>query len=140
MISNMLRFSPSLFAELEGILSSELPDYNRSRTVNYPQVNMGVTDKSVEIYLFVPGMEASSLDVSLEKNLLSISAERVAEETDNKDAHSRYERFSGKFKRVITLPDDVDPEQTDATYRDGILHISVAKKEETLPRKIEVSV
>ncbi len=140
MISNMLRFSPSLFAELEGILSSELPGYSRNPAVNYPQVNMGVTDKSVEIYLFVPGMEASSLDVSLEKNLLSISAERAPEETDNKDALSRYERFSGKFKRVITLPDDVDPEQTDATYRDGILHISVAKKEETLPRKIEVSV
>ena len=141
MISNMLRFSPSLFEGLDELFA---PDYasfatSRSRLRAYPQVNMGVTDKSVEIYLFAPGMDAEALDVTLEKNLLSVSGERKADDLD-KDAINRRERFVGKFKRTIALPEDVDPDQTEAVYRDGVLHISVAKKEEIQPSKIKVSV
>ena len=138
MISNMLRFSPSLFEGLDELFAPEL--MQRSRVRAYPQVNMGVTDKSVEIYLFTPGMDASALDVSIEKNLLSISGERKQDELDDKDALNRRERFVGKFKRTIALPEDVDPDQTEAVYRDGVLHISVAKKEEVQPRQIKVKV
>ena len=142
MISNMLRFSPSLFDELDDIFATNVPilatTHRHVRT--YPQVNMGVTDKSVEVYLFVPGMEATSLDVSLEKNLLNVTAERINEKKDDTEAISRRERFAGRFKRVITLPEDVDPDSTKAVYKDGVLHISVAKREETLPRKIQVTV
>ena len=140
MISNMLRFSPSLFDGLDEIFNTGFPADRFARRANaYPQVNMGVTDKSVEIYLFVPGMNASELDVSLEKNLLSVAGERVADE-GGEDSLNRRERFSGAFKRTIALPEDVDPDQTEAVYRDGVLHISVAKKEEAQPRQIKVSV
>ena len=138
MISNMLRFSPSLFEGLDELFAPELMQRNRVRA--YPQVNMGVTDKSVEIYLFTPGMDAAALDVSIEKNLLSVSGERKQDELDDKDALNRRERFVGKFKRTIALPEDVDPDQTEAIYRDGVLHISVAKKEEVQPRQIKVTV
>ena len=138
MISNMLRFSPSLFEGLDELFAPELMQRNRVRA--YPQVNMGVTDKSVEIYLFTPGMDAAALDVSIEKNLLSVSGERKQDELDDKDALNRRERFVGKFKRTIALPEDVDPDQTEAIYRDGVLHISVAKKEEVQPRQIKVKV
>ena len=50
----------------------------------------------------------------------------------------RRERFNGSFKRVITLPEDVDPDKVNAAYRDGVLHITVERKEELQPRKIEV--
>jgi HSP20 family protein len=138
MISNMLRFSPSLFEGLDELFAPEL--MQRSRVRAYPQVNMGVTDKSVEIYLFTPGMDASALDVSIEKNLLSVSGERKQDDLDDQDALNRRERFVGKFKRTIALPEDVDPDQTEAIYRDGVLHISVAKKEEVQPRQIKVKV
>ena len=138
MISNMLRFSPSLFEGLDELFAPELMQRSRERA--YPQVNMGVTDKSVEIYLFTPGMDASALDVSIEKNLLSVSGERKQNELDDEDALNRRERFVGKFKRTIALPEDVDPDQTEAIYRDGVLHISVAKKEEVQPRQIKVKV
>ena len=137
MISDMLRFTPSLFEGFDELFAPEL--MMRSRVRAYPQVNMGVTDKSVEIYLFTPGLEASELDVNMEKNLLSVSGERKADELDE-DAINRRERFVGKFKRTIALPEDVDPDKTEAVYRDGVLHISVAKKAEVQPRKIEVSV
>ncbi len=141
MISNMLRFTPSFFEGLDEVFALD-PAFStvRQRDFSYPQVNMGVTDKSVEIYLFVPGMDADSLDVSIEKNLLSVTAERVNEKPEGKDTISRRERFVGRFKRVITLPEDVDPDNTEATYKDGVLHISVAKREDTLPRKINVNV
>ncbi len=142
MISNMLRFSPSFFEGLDEMFNPEFPALAaaRSRIRAYPQVNMGVTDKSVEIYLFAPGMEADELDVTLEKNLLSVSGERKADEQDDEDAINRRERFVGKFKRSIALPEDVDPEKTEALYRNGVLHISVSKKEEVQPRQIKVSV
>jgi HSP20 family protein len=139
MISNMLRFPPSLFEGLDEIFAQDFIPRNR-RVRAYPQVNMGVTDKSVEVYLFTPGMDASALDVSIEKNLLSVSGERKADEADDKEVLNRRERFVGKFKRTITLPEDVNPDQTEAIYRDGVLHISVAKKEEVQPRQIKITV
>ena len=138
MISNMLRFTPYLYEGLNEILAQDFAPRRRERT--YPQVNMGVTDKSVEVYLFTPGMDASALDVSIEKNLLSISGQRKENELDAKETFNRRECFAGKFKRTIALPEDVDPEQTEAIYRDGVLHISVAKKEEVKPRQIKVTV
>ena len=139
MISNMLRFSPSFFDGLDEVLASEVAQRGQ-RVRAYPQVNMGVTDKSVEIYLFAPGMDAEALDVSLEKNLLSVSGERNADVQDDKETLNRRERFVGKFKRTIALPEDVDPEKTEAIYRNGVLHISVTKKEEVQPRQIKVNV
>jgi len=139
MISNMLRFPPALFDGFDDILAQEYLSQNSLRT--YPKVNMGVTDKSVEVYLFIPGMNVSDIDVTIEKNLLSISGERKPEaELVESEAFNRRERFMGKFKRTIALPEDVNPDQTEAVYRDGILHISVAKKEEVQPRQIKVSV
>ncbi len=143
MISNMMRFGPSipaLFEGLDEVLSTDYPAFapGAGRLRAYPQVNMGVTENSVEIYLFAPGMDPAELDVSLEKNLLSVTGERKLEAVDEQ-ATVRRERFAGKFKRVITLPEDVDPGKTEAVYRDGVLHISVAKREETQPRKIQIN-
>lgn len=141
MISNMLRFNPTLFESLNDIFAQDFPVFaERVQMQTFPQVNMGVTDKSVEVYLFAPGVDAANLDISLEKNLLSISGERKVEEAgDDKDVMSRRERLFGRFKRTITLPDDVDIDKTEATYRNGVLHISIAKREESQPRQIKVA-
>ena len=49
------------------------------------------------------------------------------------------ERFAGKFRRVVNLPDDIDPGKVDATYRDGILRVTLAKRESSKPRPIPVN-
>jgi len=49
------------------------------------------------------------------------------------------ERFSGRFRRVVSLPEDADPARVDASYRDGVLRVSVAKRESSLPRRIEIN-
>lgn len=113
----------------------------------YPALNVGHTPQSVEIYAFAPGLDASKLDVNLDRGVLTISGERsptlpeapqgTAEAADKVTVYTR-ERTHGRFQRAISLPDDVDPERVQAHYRDGVLHISVARREEAQARRIAV--
>lgn len=106
----------------------------------FPAMNVGGTPTSVEIYAFAPGVDPAAFEVNLEKGVLMISGERkceVPDETVKAMAHIN-ERFSGRFRRVVSLPDDIDPEQIAARYRDGVLHISINRRAEAQPRRINV--
>ena len=142
MISNMLRFPLSMFDDdLDNWFFPGTRPVGQQTRSAFPPVNVGSTDKNVDVYLFIPGMEADALDVVLEKNLLSISGDRkMAELHDKKEDYFRQERFQGSFKRVITLPEEVDTESAEAVYRDGVLHISMAKLIAVKPRQVQVSV
>jgi HSP20 family protein len=141
MISNMLRFPLSMFDEdLDNWLFPQQRAESRSLRSVYPAVNVGTTDKNVDVYLFVPGADPEALDVVIEKNLLSVSGERKLTQRDDKDVSTRLERFAGEFKRVITLPEEVDADSAEAVYQDGVLHISMAKPVAIQPRQIQVSV
>lgn len=103
----------------------------------YPPINLGTTPEQVDVYLFAAGLDPKSLDISLQQNLLTISGERNGSAGEDVNYY-RKERFDDSFRRLITLPDDVDPEQVEARYRDGILQISVKRREASRPRQIEV--
>jgi HSP20 family protein len=103
----------------------------------YPAINVGASSEQVDVYVFAAGTDPKSLDVSLQQNLLSVSGERKIDIPKEAQLY-RHERFDGSFRRVITLPDDVDPEKVSATHRDGVLHITVQRREVVKPRKIEV--
>jgi HSP20 family protein len=103
----------------------------------YPPVNVGVSPEHVDVYVFAAGLDSKAFDVSLQENLLTIAGERVAGLPDDVEFY-RQERFAGAFRRVITLPDDVDADKVEATYRDGVLHISVRRRETARARRIEV--
>lgn len=108
---------------------------------SFPAINVGVTPEAARVYIFVPGLDMNTLDLSIQRNLLTISGERkVAEPKSGKQAgyHLR-ERFSGGFRRVIGLPEDVDPDQVSAVYRNGILHVTIGKREAAKPRQIQVT-
>ena len=110
----------------------------------YPAINIGGTPKTVEIFAFAPGLDRDKLEVSVDKGLLTIAGERAAERAGDaaaRDAHEhRYanERFSGRFKRVVSLPDDADPARVEARYADGVLRITVQRREDTLPQRIQI--
>ena len=89
---------------------------------------------------FAPGLDPSTIDVSVEKGLLAISGERKPDTPEPSDKVSYYadERFAGSFRRVVSLPDEVDPARIEATYRDGVLRIVVPKREAVKPRRIEI--
>jgi HSP20 family protein len=106
----------------------------------YPALNVGSTPASFEIYAFVPGIDPKSVDVNLDRGVLSISGERKADlpKSDERTTLHTNERFAGRFRRVVSLPDDIDPNGVSADCRDGVLHVSVKRREATQPRRIQV--
>jgi HSP20 family protein len=105
----------------------------------FPPVNLGSTPEAVHVYLFAPGLDRDSIDLSIQGNVLTISGERSTEQPQTETAGFQLrERHSGKFRRTFTLPEDVDPGQVAARYRDGVLHIQVRRHESARPRQIEV--
>jgi HSP20 family protein len=88
----------------------------------------------VEVEL--PGVKSEDLDITFEDNALRIKAERKSPEGERKYWHN--ERVYGEVARVITLPDTVDPESIEAQLTEGVLHLTIAKRPETQPKKISV--
>jgi HSP20 family protein len=104
---------------------------------SFPPINVGATAERVDVYLFAAGLDPKTIDISIQQNLLSVAGVRPIAAQENA-VYYRNERFSGEFRRVISLPDDVDPDKVDAQYRDGILHVSIRRQEVSQPRRIEI--
>lgn len=132
----------SLHQALSQTLSSDgLPDAIRSNAAGgFPPLNVGRTADSVEVYAFAPGLDASSIDVTVERGILKISGERkpVAHQEGAGVHQYAAERPHGRFTRALTLPDDVDNTKVQAKYRDGLLCISLGLKETAKPLRINV--
>ena len=109
-----------------------------ARPGSFPPVNVGSTPERVDLYLFAPGLDPKSLDISIQQNLLAVSGSRKVE-LDEDAEYYRRERFDGDFRRVITLPDDVDPDKVEAKYRNGVLQVTVQRREANRPRQITVN-
>lgn len=139
-------FPRDVFAELDRLQREMREAFDLSPSIRgfgrggFPALNVGGTPQSVEIYAFAPGLDPAKLDVNLDRGVLTIAGERPADlpADDAKAAVHINERFAGRFRRVVTLPDDVDPNGVSADYRDGVLHISVKRRESAQPRRITV--
>jgi HSP20 family protein len=103
----------------------------------FPATNIGATSNAVHVYLFAPGLDPKGFNLSIQQNLLLVSGERRLP-ADEKATYYRQERFDGEFRRAITLPEDVDPSRVDAKYSDGILQVTLQRKEAARPRQITV--
>ncbi len=104
---------------------------------SFPAVNVGQTPERVDVYLFAPGIDPKTLEISIQQNLLTVSGRRELKAEEEADYY-RQERFSGEFRRVINLPEDVDPARVQAKYADGIVQIGVQRRESARPRQIEI--
>lgn len=106
----------------------------------FPTINVASTADSVEVIAFVPGIDPKEIEITVDRTLLSLSGER-RDDAQSQRSGSTYaqERFTGKFRRVISLPEDADPANVQAKFRDGVLHVTVAKREASKPRQISVS-
>jgi len=103
----------------------------------FPPINMGATPDGISLYLFAAGLDPKTVELNIQRNLLTVAGERKI--PVNKEAtYYRQERFGGAFRRVIALPEDVDPAQVEARYRDGILQITARRRESAKPRQIAV--
>lgn len=150
MYPSLLKFPGDLFGEfdnlqrqLERLLGGDAQP-SSIRAVgrgSFPQINIGTTADAIDIYAFAPGVDPSKLEVSVDKGLLTIACERPpveSREAGRKQTVYTQERPVGQFRRVASLPEDADPERVEASYRNGVLHVRVQKREASKPRRIEV--
>ena len=107
----------------------------------FPVINVGTTADTIEVMALAPGLDPAALQLSVDRGLLVIAGERKSQVPEGSDGTSVYaqERFTGDFRRVVSLPDDADPAKVEAAYRDGILRVTVAKRESSRPRRIDVN-
>jgi HSP20 family protein len=106
----------------------------------FPTVNVGSTPDAIEVIAFAPGIDPKEIEITVDRGLLSLAGERRSETSPGQGVNNyAQERFTGKFRRVISLPEDADPTKVDAKFRDGILHVTVGKRESSKPRQISVN-
>ena len=105
-----------------------------------PPVDIRETKDAIEIMAELPGVDAENVDVSVEGNVLTIRGERRQEQVREDETFHRVERSYGMFERSFTLPRSVNAEKVSASYRDGILTVTVPKREEAKPKTVKVQV
>lgn len=105
-----------------------------------PKVDIVENDDNVAMRFEVPGMDKKNIKVGVKDGVLTVSGERKVEKEEKTESYIRSEIHSGSFSRSFTLPDSIDIEKIEADYKDGILELSLAKREEAKPKEIDVKV
>jgi len=104
-----------------------------------PRVDIKEEDTRFVIFADIPGVDPKDIEITMEKGILSIKGERKAEATEQNGKLTRTERSHGSFYRRFALPDSANAEGIQATGRNGVLEISIPKRAETAPRRINVN-
>ncbi len=104
-----------------------------------PRVDIKEEAERFVIYADIPGVEPKDIEIHMDKGMLTLKGERVSEANGETDRFSRVERVHGTFYRRFALPDSANAEGIAATGKHGVLEISIPKKPETTPRRIQVS-
>ncbi|MFO7768993.1 MAG: Hsp20/alpha crystallin family protein [bacterium] len=106
----------------------------------YPEVDIEERSDAFVVEMDVPGMDREELKVTMENNTLVIRGERKQERTGEKQDYHVAERQYGTFQRAFSLPQSVDSSKIRATYRDGVLGITLPKSEEAKLREIDIDI
>jgi HSP20 family protein len=105
-----------------------------------PPVDIYETENELVVKADLPDLEEKDIDVRVENNTLTIRGERKFEKSVNEDHYLRVERAYGPFTRSFSLPNTVSSENIRAEYRNGVLTLHMAKREESKPKQIKISV
>lgn len=96
------------------------------------------TDEHIIVKADLPGMDIANIDINVTDNTLTLTGEKKEEREEKKEQYQVSERRFGSFCRSFRLPGDVKADETDATYENGVLRVSIPKSEGTKSRRIEV--
>jgi HSP20 family molecular chaperone IbpA len=116
--------------EMEGV------ERTRTRRVFIPRVDIYETDDAVILLADMPGVNDDSVDITLEKNILTVTGYLANERENYGLAYREYRE--GDYERTFALSDEVDRNQIEATMKDGVLKLTLPKAEEMKARKITV--
>jgi HSP20 family protein len=103
-----------------------------------PSVDVREEPDRFVLYADLPGIDPQDIEVSMDKGMLTIKGERSSETSSETERFSRVERRYGSFHRRFALPDSADPEGIRASGRHGVLEITIPKRPESAPRRIQV--
>ena len=130
----------SLFNPFEELMNDEFFNGRRNQTQRalQPAVDVREDKEAYHIEAELPGFKPEHVDVNVDNGVLTVTAERRFEKRDEEKGYQRIERRYGTFRRSFTLPDSVNAEQIDATLQEGVLTVRIPKRENAVPRRIQV--
>ena len=144
-------FPRDMFAEMDRLQREMQQAFDLSPTIRgfgrggFPALNVGSTSQTVEVYAFAPGLDPAEMEITLDRGVLTLAGTRksglpATEDSANGNTAAVHinERLAGTFRRVISLPDDADPEAITAKYRDGVLQVTVKRRAAAQPRRITI--
>ena len=121
--------NPGVLNFLNDVLGEDLNRSSISNNKVTPAVNVKETDNSFELEVAVPGLKKKDINIDLEDNVLKISSLNEDEKKEEKDRFKRREFHYHSFERSFTIPEDTDENKIDAKHENGVLFISIPKKE-----------
>ncbi len=143
---NIIKYDPfremrSLQDEVNRLFASNFSrggDNDLMRGAWSPQVDIFENKNEIVLEAELPGMKPEDVNISIENNVLTLHGERKFEKKDESDNFHRVERSYGSFTRSFTLPSTVSSENANAEFENGVLRLTLAKREEAKPRRIEI--
>ncbi len=122
------------------LFTSEETDQSNVVTSQWtPRVDIKEEDSRFVIFADIPGVDPKDIEITMEKGILSIKGERKAESSEQNGKSTRIERSHGLFYRRFALPDSADAEGIKAVGKHGVLEVTIPKRPETAPRRINVN-
>ncbi|MBI2411762.1 MAG: Hsp20/alpha crystallin family protein [Deltaproteobacteria bacterium] len=106
----------------------------------YPAIDCYMKNNQFIVHADLPGVNPKDVDISLTGNVLTIRGERKSEVEEKKEGYLFHETSFGTFERVLTIPEGVDVSKVKATYRNGVLELSMPAKAEALPKKVNIEI
>jgi len=131
-------FANPFFNDVYSILNDSF--VNERAALRSPAANIAETDAQFEIDLAIPGLSKEDIKINLDKNVLSVSADKKTETADENKKFTKREYSYSSFSRSFTLPESADQSKIEADYVNGILKLTIAKKEEAKFQTREISV
>ena len=122
-----------------GYFFGRAPDVPASTTAWNPSVDIFENDNEIVFKAELPGLNAKDIEVKLENNVLMLKGERRFEKETKEENYHRIEREYGTFSRSFALPTAVNADKVSAEYKDGILKVTLPKKEEIKPKPIKIA-
>lgn len=112
--------------------------FGLGRSLDYPHVEMSETDKEIKVEAELPGMDEKDIEVLLTNGVLTLRGEKRSESDDNGRRVS--ERFYGRFERQIALPVDIREDKVKATFKKGVLTLTLPKSEEAVEKVKRITI
>ena len=106
------------------------PSTSSAWSISMPSVDVSESDKEIEVTAELPGIDEKDIDISLAEGVLTIRGEKKSEVEKNEKDYYLQERTFGSIERVVPLPDTIDLDSANATFKNGVLTVKLAKKPE----------